>query len=262
MHTLTILAGQDKSGAPEGFDALTLQTGTLYTVVGNTGSGKSRLIKDVEQLADGDSATGRRVLIDGTPVDRRQRQRLSAGLMAHLSQNMRFILDTTVAEFLALHARCRQKDIDINAVIALADSITPEAVPPAQNLNLLSGGQTRALMIAEHFARNPKDNPLLLTVMALFGQFKELFVVNYLRWLARHKGRPFPPDTELMRILRKNNTFVIGEIKQNAAGWDNRKVFNILGLLREYDAKSKGLGAGGASDGELLRELLLKIFLL
>ena len=117
-------------------------------------------------------------------------------------------------------------------------------------------------MIAEHFARNPKDNPLLLTVMALFGQFKELFVVNYLRWLARHKGRPFPPDTELMRILRKNNTFVIGEIKQNAAGWDNRKVFNILGLLREYDAKSKGLGAGGASDGELLRELLLKIFLL
>ena len=103
---------------------------------------------------------------------------------------------------------------------------------------------------------------MLLTVMALFGQFKELFVVNYLRWLARHKGRPFPPDTELMRILRKNNTFVIGEIKQNAAGWDNRKVFNILGLLREYDAKSKGLGAGGASDGELLRELLLKIFLL
>ena len=64
-----------------------------------------------------------------------------------------------------------------------------------------------------------------------------------------------------MRILRKNNTFVLGEIKQNAARWDNRKVFNILGLLREYDAKSKGLNSGGASDGELLRELLLKIFL-
>ena len=68
----------------------------------------------------------------------------------------------------------------------------------------------RALMIAEHFARNPKDNPLLVTVLALFGQFKELFVVNYLRWLSRHKG----------------------------------------------------MNAGGASDGELLRELLLKIFML
>ena len=65
-----------------------------------------------------------------------------------------------------------------------------------------------------------------------------------------------------MRILRKSNTFILGEIKQNAALWDNRKVFQVLGLLREYDAKSKGMGSGGASDGELLRELLLKIFLL
>ena len=39
-------------------------------------------------------------------------------------------------------------------------------------------------------AHNPKDK--LFLVMALFGQFKELFVVNYLRWLARHKGRPAP----------------------------------------------------------------------
>ena len=69
-------------------------------------------------------------------------------------------------------------------------------------------------------------------------------------------------NAELMRILKKNNVYVLGEIKQNAANWDNRRVFNILGLLREYDAKSKGMNAGGASDGELLRELLLKIFLL
>lgn len=127
---------------------------------------------------------------------------------------------------------------------------------------VLTRDMGRALMIAEHFARNPKDNPLLVTILALFGQFKELFVVNYLRWLARHKGTPFPPDTELMRILKKNNPYVLGEIKQNAAMWDNRKVFNILGLLREYDAKSKGMNAGGAPDGELLRELLLKIFML
>ena len=65
-----------------------------------------------------------------------------------------------------------------------------------------------------------------------------------------------------MRILKKSNVYVIGEIKQNAANWDNRKVFNILGLLREYDEKNKGMNAGGASDGELLRELLRKIFML
>ena len=96
----------------------------------------------------------------------------------------------------------------------------------------------QALRIADHFARNPKDNPLLVTILALFNQFREIFRINYLRWLSRHKGVPFPSDTEL-----------IG------------RVFRILGLLREYDAKSKGMNAGGAPDGELLRELLLKIFL-
>lgn len=126
---------------------------------------------------------------------------------------------------------------------------------------VLAKDAARALAIADHFARNPKDNPLIVTVMALFGQFKQLFVLNYLRWQSRHKGMPFPPDAELMRLVRVNNIYAIGELKQYAATWDNRKVFAVLGLLREYDAKSKGVGAGGASNGELLRELLLKIFL-
>ena len=46
----------------------------------------------------------------------------------------------------------------------------------------------RALFIADHFARNPKEYPLLLMVMALFGQFKELFVVNYLAWQAKYRS--------------------------------------------------------------------------
>ena len=120
----------------------------------------------------------------------------------------------------------------------------------------------RSLQIADHFARNPKDNPLLVTIIALFGQFRDLFTINYLGWLARHKGKPMPSDQELMRILRKPSVYIVGELKQQAALWPNKKVFTILGLLREYDAKSKGLNSGGASDGELLRELLLKIFLL
>ncbi len=120
----------------------------------------------------------------------------------------------------------------------------------------------RALLIADHFARNPKANPLLLTVAALFGQFRDLFTVGYLQWLARYRQRPFPSDAELMKILRKSSLYVVGEIRQQAAAWPNRKLFAVLGLLREYDARSKGLGGGGASDGELLRELLLKIFLL
>jgi len=43
----------------------------------------------------------------------------------------------------------------------------------------------QALRIADHFARNPKDNPLLVTILALFNQFREIFRINYLRWLSR-----------------------------------------------------------------------------
>lgn len=35
-----------------------------------------------------------------------------------------------------------------------------------------------------------------------------------------------------------------------------------MGLIREYDLKSKGIDSGQATDGELLKELLLKIFVL
>ena len=119
----------------------------------------------------------------------------------------------------------------------------------------------RAMNIADHFARNPKDNPLLLTIMALYGLFRDIFIINYLRWQERQKHIPLPNDMELMRILKKSNLYAIGELKQQSARWNNRKVFNILGLLREYDGKSKGIDAGGMNDGELLRELLLKIFM-
>lgn len=149
MQQITVLGGHDKFGKPEAFSSISMARGELYTIVGNTGSGKSRFIKDVEQLADGDSITGRRVLLDGKTVRLRERQSVSTSLVAHLGQNMRFVLDTTVEAFLSLHAVCREKEVSPESVLALTNEITPEAVAPGQSLNQLSGGQTRALMIAD-----------------------------------------------------------------------------------------------------------------
>lgn len=149
MQSITILPGKTKAGEPERFAPLTLSRGELCTIVGNTGSGKSRLIKDVEQLAFGDSVTCRQILVDGAPVPRKERLALSSRLVAHLGQNMRFVLDASVEEFLSLHARCRGTQADLGAVLSLVNSITPEPVKPSQSLNQLSGGQSRALMIAD-----------------------------------------------------------------------------------------------------------------
>ena len=149
MRSVTILAGRGKDGRPEPFDSISLKRGELYTIVGNTGSGKSRFIKDIEQLACGDSITGRRVLLDGAPIPLTERQSTSAHLVAHLGQNMRFVLDASVEEFLQLHARCRDRRAAPAEVLALANEITPEPMALRQGLNQLSGGQSRALMIAD-----------------------------------------------------------------------------------------------------------------
>ena len=120
----------------------------------------------------------------------------------------------------------------------------------------------KALLIADHFAHNPKDNPLLVTLSTLFTHFQRIFILNYQRWLAAHKHTNMPPDADLCRMLKIPSPFFLNEYKQAANLYPNKKVFVILGLLREYDMKSKGIDNGGANDGELLRELLMKIFLI
>ncbi len=119
----------------------------------------------------------------------------------------------------------------------------------------------RAMRIADHFAHNPKSYPITLTIMVLFGLFQQLFLLNYHLWMSK-RGVPMPSDMELMRAIRVNNTFALRELKSNVGRWKNSRVFNILGLIREYDAKSKGIDSGGLDGGELLKELLIKIFTL
>lgn len=150
MESMTIVAGHGMDGRREAIRPILLHRGMLVAVVGNTGAGKSRLVKDVEQLVAGDSVTGRTILLDGQPVESVKRNALSEGLVAHLGQNMRFMLDMAVGEFIRLHASCRGREvISTGEVLALCNSITAEHVEEGQHLNMLSGGQTRALMIAD-----------------------------------------------------------------------------------------------------------------
>ncbi|MDR0500595.1 MAG: ATP-binding cassette domain-containing protein [Coriobacteriales bacterium] len=147
---LEILAGHSKNEVPEDFGVLRLAAGEMYAIVGNTGSGKSRFIKDIEQLAQNDSVTGRTVLLNGTNVNSAKRQFLSTNLIAHLSQNMRFSLDLPVDIFLQRHLKVRGRSPKLlGAVIELANSITPEPIAIKTGLHELSGGQSRALMIAD-----------------------------------------------------------------------------------------------------------------
>lgn len=119
----------------------------------------------------------------------------------------------------------------------------------------------KALLIAEHFARNPKDNPFVVTLSMIFNHFQRIFILNYQRWLAKKERRSMPSDAELSRMLKLPTPFFLKEYQTAANHYPTPKAFAIIGLLREYDMKSKGVGSGNTDDGELLKELLMKILL-
>jgi ABC-type lipoprotein export system ATPase subunit len=151
LGALRILGGRDKDGRAEALD-LTLIPGDVLCIVGPTGSGKSRLLADIECLAQGDTPSGRRVLVDGTAPDGGWRYGSNRRLIAQLSQNMNFVVDLTVAEFLAMHAECRlvAEPVQVaDEVIACANRLAGERFGPDTSLTQLSGGQSRALMIAD-----------------------------------------------------------------------------------------------------------------
>ena len=149
--TMTLTAGRDKSGWPETSD-VDFRSGEITALLGPTGSGKSRFLSDIESLACGDTPTGRTLLLDGRAPDADERFELQGRLVAQLTQNMNFVLDMNARDFVLTHARSREaKDPEAAAqrILAAANALAGEPFGPDTQLTQLSGGQSRALMIAD-----------------------------------------------------------------------------------------------------------------
>jgi ABC-type lipoprotein export system ATPase subunit len=151
IERVTVVGGFDKEGVPENV-RVTLTAGEVVAVVGPTGAGKSLLLADIECLAQGDTPSGRRILINDRPPDETQRLSGEQRLVAQLSQNMNFVMDLSVQEFLALHAESRLvADVDgmVVQILETAVGLAGEPFDGRTPVTALSGGQSRALMIAD-----------------------------------------------------------------------------------------------------------------
>ncbi|MFD3157079.1 ATP-binding cassette domain-containing protein [Haloimpatiens sp. FM7330] len=152
VDSLTIIGGEDKSGNKENFDKITIYKSEIISIVGPTGSGKSRLLADIEWAAQNDTPTKRTILINGESPDKKWRFSSGNKLVAQLSQNMNFVMDLTVNEFLELHAKSRMvenEDEVIKNIIDAANHLAGEKFNLDTPITSLSGGQSRALMIAD-----------------------------------------------------------------------------------------------------------------
>ncbi|MDL2144440.1 DNA polymerase III subunit delta [Flavobacterium tructae] len=110
--------------------------------------------------------------------------------------------------------------------------------------------QLKAYKIAENFAHNPKEYPLVMTTGLVFGFFVQL--------LKYHGLKDKNPKNVAATI--GVNPYFLKEYDLAIKNYPMRKVSQIVGALRDVDVKSKGVGANALPQSDLLKEMLYKIF--
>jgi ABC-type lipoprotein export system ATPase subunit len=152
IEHISVLGGRGRDGQPEPVARLELRMGDVVTVLGPTGSGKTALINDIALFADGDTPSGRRVLVNGSQPPDVFVDDPAQNPIALITQHTTFLSDVPVRDFLGAHARIRRSGQDATIVtetLAFANELTGEPILDDKGMTELSGGQTRALLIAD-----------------------------------------------------------------------------------------------------------------
>ena len=103
--------------------------------------------------------------------------------------------------------------------------------------------------IVNYFADNPKDNPMVVTVSLLYNFFSQLL---HLHGLNDRSPRAIASS---LRI----NPYFVNEYVNAARNYPMKKVSGVIATLRDFDVKSKGVGANAVPQGDLLKELMVRI---
>jgi len=110
--------------------------------------------------------------------------------------------------------------------------------------------QLKAYQIAQYFSENEKANPMVVTTSTVFGFFVKLLKYHGL------KDR----NPKNVAVVLGVNTYFLKDYDAALKNYPMKKVSAIVAALRDIDVKSKGVGANGMPTGDLLKELLFKVF--
>jgi DNA polymerase-3 subunit delta len=112
---------------------------------------------------------------------------------------------------------------------------------------LLDKNVVQANRIVEYFIRNPKNNPIPQLIGLLFSSFNKFNIY------VSAENKTF--TAQQLRLTDYNSA----DYKTAARNFTPAKMDRIIGYLHDADKKSKGIGRGQMTDGEILLELIFKI---
>lgn len=107
----------------------------------------------------------------------------------------------------------------------------------------------KAYRIVTYFERNPKNNPVVVTVSMLFGFFSNVLLVA--------ASRDQSPAT-LMSITGTKSQWRVDKFREAARNYSKRALVSIITHIRRCDARTKGIGSR-QNEYDLLRELIFII---
>lgn len=109
----------------------------------------------------------------------------------------------------------------------------------------------KANQIIKYFDTNPKAGSLYSFLPLLFSYFQNLMIAHY----APNKKS----DQDLAAHLGLRSTWGVRDYLAGMRNYSARKTMDIIGKIREIDAKSKGIENPSTSQGDLMKELIFFI---
>ena len=107
----------------------------------------------------------------------------------------------------------------------------------------------RANQIISYFASNPRENPLVKLIPILFSFFSKVLLYQHLRDKSKNNA------ASVLAV----HPFFLQDYQTTAHNYSPAKVKSVIGILHEYDMKSKGVDNVSASDGELMKEMIFRV---
>lgn len=102
--------------------------------------------------------------------------------------------------------------------------------------------------IVNHFAANPKDNPIQMVLPSLYNYFIKIMIYHQLS------------DKSQAAAVLKVNPYFVRDYATAANNYSLGKLASCIGYLNDADLRCKGIrNANTVTDGELLKELVFKI---